>query len=248
MIELPVKRTEGRTLRERLTENAYDHILPARYLQQDEHGEVIETPEEMFRRVAENVAQPEARYGHDAAEMAAAFYEMMTTLAFMPNSPTLMNAGVEFQQLAACFVLSPEDDLNSIFETLRRSANVLQTGGGVGYTFSHLRPKGDVADAYRLAIDLDCKGLTVYRVGSRQEQVLRRGKHLKSVKGFLEAMEQQFGSLESFCDRVVGDEEVLRCPECGAPLTQSRERMSIACPECGLTASREAEARWGRVG
>lgn len=144
MIELPVKRTIGRTLEERLTDNAYHQILPARYLQKDGEGEVIETPEEMFRRVAENVARPEATYGNDAEEMAEAFYEMMTTLAFMPNSPTLMNAGVQFQQLAACFVISPADDLNSIFDVVRKSANILQTGGGVGYTFTHLRPRGDV--------------------------------------------------------------------------------------------------------
>jgi len=68
----------------------------------------------------------------------------MSSLAFMPNSPTLMNADVEFQQLAACFVISPEDDLDSIFETLRQAAKILQTGGGVGYTFTHLRPRGDI--------------------------------------------------------------------------------------------------------
>lgn len=144
MVQLPVKRTTGATLKERLTPNAYGHILPARYLQKDEQGRVIESPEEMFRRVAENVAQPEDMVGGDASETAETFYEVMTNLAFIPNSPTLMNAGVEFQQLAACFVISPEDDLNSIFETLRKAANILQTGGGVGYTFTELRPKGDV--------------------------------------------------------------------------------------------------------
>lgn len=146
-VDLPVKRIKGETLRDRLTENAYKFILPARYLGRNEKGEVVETPEEMFHRVAENISQPEAEYGNDAEEIAAEFYEMMTGLEFMPNSPTLMNAGTELQQLAACFVISPEDNLDSIFDTVRRAAVILQSGGGVGYSFSKLRPKGDVVQS-----------------------------------------------------------------------------------------------------
>ncbi|MFP3895983.1 MAG: adenosylcobalamin-dependent ribonucleoside-diphosphate reductase [Anaerolineales bacterium] len=144
MVKLPIKRIKSESLRERLTENVYGRILPARYLIKDERGEINETPDEMFRRVAHNVAQPEAQYGNDVEEIADAFYRMMTRLEFMPNSPTLMNAGTAYQQLAACFVISPKDDLNSIFDTLRQAANILQTGGGVGYTFTKLRPKGDL--------------------------------------------------------------------------------------------------------
>ncbi|MBC7237619.1 MAG: adenosylcobalamin-dependent ribonucleoside-diphosphate reductase, partial [Chloroflexi bacterium] len=146
-IKLPVKRVVGKTLRERLTANVYERILPARYLLRDKEGRIIETPEQMFRRVADHVAQVEAEYGHDPRKVADAFYEAMVSLEFMPNSPTLMNAGGRLGQLAACFVLSPQDNLHSIFDTLRRAALILQTGGGVGYTFSRLRPKGDIVQS-----------------------------------------------------------------------------------------------------
>jgi adenosylcobalamin-dependent ribonucleoside-diphosphate reductase len=142
-VKLPVKRTTGATLEQRMTENAYRHVLPARYLRRDAQGNVLESQEELFHRVADNLAQPEARYGGDVEEMAGTFYQLITQLEFMPNSPTLMNAGAELQQLAACFVMSPEDDLDSIFDTLKRAAKVFQSGGGVGYAFSHLRPRGD---------------------------------------------------------------------------------------------------------
>ncbi|RLM89334.1 adenosylcobalamin-dependent ribonucleoside-diphosphate reductase [Halobellus sp. Atlit-38R] len=142
---LPKKRVGGETLRERLSENVYERVLPARYLRTNAAGEVIETPAEMFERVAAAVASAEREYGTDAdaATWEQRFYEAMAGLAFMPNSPTLMNAGAEIQQLAACFVLSPEDSLDSIFGTLGRAANVMQSGGGVGYSFSKLRPRGD---------------------------------------------------------------------------------------------------------
>ncbi|HKL30286.1 MAG TPA: adenosylcobalamin-dependent ribonucleoside-diphosphate reductase [Natrialbaceae archaeon] len=142
-VVLPKKRVRGDTLRERLTENAYDRILPARYLRTNAHGEVIETPEELFQRVARAVAAVEAEHGNDPAEWEARFYESMTGLEFLPNSPTLMNAGTDVGQLAACFVMSPDDSLESIFDTLRDAAIVMQSGGGVGYSFSNLRPRGD---------------------------------------------------------------------------------------------------------
>ncbi|RLM53917.1 adenosylcobalamin-dependent ribonucleoside-diphosphate reductase [Halobellus sp. Atlit-31R] len=143
-VVLPKKRVRGETLRERLSENVYERILPARYLRTDDDGEVIETPEELFERVAANVAGAEREYGGDSELWERRFRDAMTGLEFLPNSPTLMNAGTEIQQLAACFVLSPADSLDSIFETLGRAASVMQSGGGVGYSFSALRPRGDV--------------------------------------------------------------------------------------------------------
>lgn len=142
-IRLPPRRIRDESLERRLTENARRYILPARYLQKDASGRTTETPDEMFRRVAENVAEVETRHGGDSNTMADAFYDMMARLEFMPNSPTLMNAGGELQQLAACFVMSPDDSLDSIFETLKRAAVIFQSGGGVGYAFSKLRPTGD---------------------------------------------------------------------------------------------------------
>ena len=206
---LPVKRTDGDTLEERLTANAHDNILPARYLRKDSDGELVESQEDLFERVARNVALAEAVFeadrqdteitvtpdqlkpdhprrddlasevfgkgttaGDDAethlsaynvnkfayetvvpdlpaeirehvAETADAFQDAMEDLSFMPNSPTLMNAGDELQQLSACFVDSPGDDINDIHETAKEAAQVFQSGGGMGYAFWKLRPYGD---------------------------------------------------------------------------------------------------------
>ncbi|WP_312908068.1 adenosylcobalamin-dependent ribonucleoside-diphosphate reductase [Natronosalvus caseinilyticus] len=208
-LTLPIKRTEGETLEDRMTTNAYQNILPARYLRKDANGELTETQEELFERVGKNIALAEAVYeannqgleitvtpnqlkpGHPrrdelAAEVfgegttvddnsettlternvnkfaydtivpelpkpvrehvedvAETFIEGMESLSFMPNSPTLMNAGDELQQLSACFVMSPDDDLADIHETAKKAAEVFQSGGGVGYGFWQLRPFGD---------------------------------------------------------------------------------------------------------
>ena len=208
-IDRPIKRTRGETLRERLTGNAYDNVLPARYLRKDAEGNVTESQEELFDRVAKNIALAEAvfeaqrhgetvtvqpeqvkpdhprrdelasevfgvgttvdddvetalteenvnRFAYDTVvpelpgeiaahvqETAAEFRELMERLAFMPNSPTLMNAGDELQQLSACFVDSPADDIDDIHETAKEAAQVFQSGGGMGYAFWKLRPYGD---------------------------------------------------------------------------------------------------------
>ena len=146
--KLPVKRTTGDTVEERLTENAYERILPARYLVKDENGENVETPEEMFERVAKNVAQPDKDYADvDYEESWKEFYELMTHQEFMPNSPTLMNAGDNLQQLSACFVVHPKDDMDSIFNTVHDAAKIFQSGGGMGYPFHLMRPKGDIVSS-----------------------------------------------------------------------------------------------------
>ncbi|ELY43976.1 adenosylcobalamin-dependent ribonucleoside-diphosphate reductase [Natronorubrum bangense] len=208
-LTLPIKRTDGDTLEERLTDNAYHNILPARYLRKDANGELIESQEDLFDRVGKNVALAEAVYEADKLDLevtvtpdqlkpdhprrdelaeevfgegttvgddveteltehnvnkfayetvvpelpedvrehvedvAETFIEGMEHLSFMPNSPTLMNAGDELQQLSACFVMSPDDDLSDIHETAKKAAEVFQSGGGVGYGFWQLRPYGD---------------------------------------------------------------------------------------------------------
>jgi ribonucleoside-diphosphate reductase alpha chain len=119
-------------------------VLERRYLRQDETGAVVETPDELFHRVASNLAAAEADFGGDPDAVASAFYDAMSSLRFLPSSPTLMNAGTDLQQLAACFVLPLEDSLESIFETLQTTALVHQSGGGTGFSFSALRPRGDV--------------------------------------------------------------------------------------------------------
>ena len=208
-LTLPIKRTDGDSIDERLTGNAYHNILPARYLRKDSDGEPIESQEDLFKRVARNVALAEAVFEAErqgtqitvtpeqlkpdhprrdelAAEVfgagvtadsdaettlsvynvnkfayetlvpelpeeirthveetGSAFREQMEQLSFMPNSPTLMNAGDELQQLSACFVDSPEDDIDDIHQTAKEAAQVFQSGGGMGYAFWRLRPYGD---------------------------------------------------------------------------------------------------------
>jgi ribonucleoside-diphosphate reductase alpha chain len=127
-----------------LSENAVT-ILRRRYLLRDEKGNIVETPESMFQRVAESVAAAEGAYKKRAPhEVAKRFYELMSSLDFLPNSPTLMNAGTELGQLSACFVLPLEDSMDSIYGTLQAAALVQKSGGGTGFAFSSLRPKGDV--------------------------------------------------------------------------------------------------------
>src|SRR3989338_8191201 len=126
-----------------LSENA-KKVLEKRYLKKDENGAVIETPEDMFRRVAKNIASADSRYGKAENEIVKTereFYEMMASLKFLPNSPTLMNAGRDLQQLSACFVLSIDDSMESIFGAIKDTALIHKSGGGTGFSFSRLRAK-----------------------------------------------------------------------------------------------------------
>ncbi len=121
-------------------------VLERRYLLKNDKGKVIETPSQMFQRVASYIASNERRYGADdnaVKHYEQAFFQVMTDFEFLPNSPTLMNSGTGIGQLAACFVLPVEDDIAKIFDSVKHAAIIHKTGGGTGFCFSYLRPKGD---------------------------------------------------------------------------------------------------------
>jgi ribonucleoside-diphosphate reductase alpha chain len=121
-------------------------VLKRRYLLKDDNQNIIETPSELFRRVAFHIAQAETDFEgpYTSEQVEEQFYHMMRSLEFMPNSPTLMNAGTSLGQLSACFVIPAEDSMDGIFDALKDMAKIHQTGGGTGFSFSRLRPKGDL--------------------------------------------------------------------------------------------------------
>jgi ribonucleoside-diphosphate reductase alpha chain len=142
-----IRRLKGRLsldVTPKLTVNSLE-VLKKRYLLRNEKGEIIETPPQLFRRVAHAIAEVDRIYGEDPASAEEEFYGLMSRLEFMPNSPTLFNAGTGSNfALAACYVLPVEDSLEGIFTTLKNTALIEQTGGGVGFDFSRIRPSGDL--------------------------------------------------------------------------------------------------------
>lgn len=137
-------------------------VLKKRYLLKNKEGKIIETPARLFRRVARAIANVDRLYGANAKKTEEAFYQMLANKEFLPNTPTLMNAGTPLAQLSACFVLKVEDDLASIFNTLRDMVLIHQSGGGTGFSFSRLRPKGDIVRSTQGVASGPVSFMTIY--------------------------------------------------------------------------------------
>ncbi len=143
---MAASRTDKQTLAPVIPANGMT-VLERRYLIRNEQGHALETPADLFHRVARFIAEGDLAYGkseQDVTALTERFYELPAKLEFLPNSPTLMNAGRPLGQLSACFVMPIDDSMESIFETLKHTALIHQSGGGTGFSFSNLRPKGDV--------------------------------------------------------------------------------------------------------
>ncbi|MEM4247210.1 MAG: adenosylcobalamin-dependent ribonucleoside-diphosphate reductase, partial [Candidatus Woesearchaeota archaeon] len=147
-------------------------VLAKRYLLRNEQNAIIETPSRMFHRVAKAVAQVEAVYNKSVRKAEEEFYDMMASLHFLPNSPTLMNAGTQMGQLSACFVLPVEDDLRSIFHTLENAMIIHQSGGGTGFSFGRIRPKGDRVRSTQGVASGPLSFMTVY---DKATEVIKQG-------------------------------------------------------------------------
>lgn len=147
-------------------------VLAKRYLLRNEQGAITETPSRLFHRVAKAMAAVEAGYSKSVKRAEEEFYDTMASLHFLPNTPTLMNAGTPIGQLAACFVLPVDDDLRSIFHTLENAMLIHQSGGGTGFSFGRLRPKGDRVRSTQGVASGPLSFLTIY---DKATEVIKQG-------------------------------------------------------------------------
>ncbi|MCX6768158.1 MAG: adenosylcobalamin-dependent ribonucleoside-diphosphate reductase [Candidatus Micrarchaeota archaeon] len=244
------KRTEERDAKHflgvedvlKLSVNAI-RVLRRRYFKKDERGNPAETPAQMFRRVANAVAAPDGKQKGGVEKAAEEFYHLMASLEFLPNSPTLMNAGTPIGQLAACFVLPVPDSMEGIFDALKNAALIHQSGGGVGYSFSHLRPKGD---RVKSTMGVASGPLSFMRVFDMATDVVkqggrRRGANMgilavthpdvlefataKGQEGFLQNFNLSISATDEFMKAVAENEEYpLVNPRAGTPVKWLKAR------------------------
>ncbi len=191
------KRTEERELKHAMLGMPVDtkvginqlRVLKERYLLRDEKGKVIETPEQLWRRVSDNIASAERMYGATdeiVQYWSDRFYQLMERMEYMPNTPTLMNAGAPLQQLSACFVLPVEDTLEGIYETLKHQALIHQSGGGTGFSFTRLRPKGSMVKSTKGVATGPVGFMSVYNAST--EVIKQGGKRRGANMGILRCL------------------------------------------------------------
>jgi len=199
-------------------------VLERRYLLRDKTGRVIETPSQLFHRVSTFVASGDKKYGSDDKTIkyyANAFYEIMTNFEFLPNSPTLMNAGTDLGQLSACFVLKVGDSLKDIFETVKQTALIHKTGGGTGFSFSKLRPKGGIVKSTAGVASGPVSFMRVFDVAT--DVIKQGGKRRGANMGILDiwhpdieefiTVKQTKGVLENFNLSVAVTDEFMKAVE-----------------------------------
>jgi ribonucleoside-diphosphate reductase alpha chain len=231
-------------------------VLQKRYLARNYRGDILEQSQDMFRRVAHAVAEADRLFeaGTNVEATAEAFESAMASKAFLPNSPCLMNAGRPIGQLAACFVLPIEDSLESIFETLKNTALIHQTGGGTGFSFSRLRPRGDTIFpasgvsggplAFITLFDNATYLIDRNRVRPGANMAVLHTSH-PDIEAFIQA-KQDDGQLCNFNLSVAMDDLFLQCLTSGRdyPLIHPRTGVSVGSKSADKILEMIAEAAW----